>query len=85
MDTFTDKLGQRPARGDKAEAIRKNDCLEDDQVFETDCDSIFTKYRDNTIDNVTYYCFEMDELETIRLNEKIYFVRSDQNRRKLKK
>lgn len=63
-----------PAVGDKAEAIRRKYCLENDQVYEdVDNDYLFREKPCGTGDE--YICFDASELESIWHNKKLYFIK----------
>lgn len=61
------------AKTDKAEAIRKRYCLENNQVFES-LDDDFT-YREKEDSGDTYLIFDNSELDTIHYKNKLYFIK----------
>lgn len=64
----------QPARGDKAEAIRRKYCLEPKMVFDDPVDEdLFVQYDDKPGD--VYLCFEESELDIVEQNGKIYFIK----------
>lgn len=69
---------EEPAVGDKAEAIRRKYCLENNQVYESVVDDYtFFKSKSNVCYNNSdiYYCFEESELDKINHNGKTYYIK----------
>lgn len=76
--TIEDIEYKEPAKGDKAEAIRRKYCLENNRVYEDlDFDWMFAEKEDNAGD--TYLCFKASELDTINHNGKLYFIKRIKN------
>lgn len=69
---------EQPARGDKAEAIRKKYCLENNQVYE-DADNDYTFRELTNGKGDEYLCFAANELDTISHQGKLYFIKRIKN------
>lgn len=75
--TTDDTEYEEPARGDKAEAIRRKYCLENDQVYDANGNDIydniaFFKSKDSCGD--AYLCYEEDGLDIIVQNGKVFYI-----------
>jgi hypothetical protein len=69
---------EEPARCDKAEAIRKKYCLENNRVYEVlDNSDTFRELQDGNGDH--YSCFSSVELDTVSHNGKLYFIKRIKN------
>ena len=69
---------ESPATGDKAEAIRRKCCLENNQVYEEqDNDYTFRKEAGGTGDK--FLCFELSEIDAIYHEKKWYYIKRMKN------
>lgn len=68
---------ESPAGCDKAEAIRKKYCLENNQVYEMDNSDTFRELQGGNGDH--YSCFNSVELDTVSHNGKLYFIKRIKN------
>lgn len=69
---------ETPAQGDKAEAIRRKYCLENDQVYEDqDDDCTFRKEAGGKGDK--FLCFELSEIDAIYHDKKWYYIKRTKN------
>lgn len=63
---------EEPASGDKAEAIRRKYCLENNQVYDSNESFEFTEKAEYEGD--IYICFEESELDIIYHNGKVFYI-----------
>lgn len=68
---------EEPARGDKAEAIRRKYCLENDQVYDANGNDIydnfaFFKSKDSCGD--AYLCFDSHDIDIIKHRGILYYI-----------
>ena len=69
---------ETPAQGDKAEAIRRKYCLENDQVYEdTDNTCVFWELPSGAGDK--FMCFGSLELDAIYHDKKWYYIKRTKN------
>ena len=69
---------ETPAQGDKAEAIRRKYCLENNQVYEeSDNSYAFRELPCGAGD--MFLCFESSEIDEICHNNKWYYIRRMKN------
>jgi len=68
------EMPQCPAQTDKAKAIRRKYCLENNKVFEFPFDD-YTYFEKNGEAGEEYLCFEEDELDVVVENGKAFFIK----------
>ena len=69
---------ETPARCNKAEAIRKRYCLENNQVYEeSDNSYAFRELPCGTGD--MFLCFESSEIDIIYYDKKLYYIKRMKN------
>lgn len=65
---------EAPALGDKAEAIRRKYCLENDRVFESQDDD-YTFWEEKESLGEQYLCFKASELDSMHYKGNLYFIK----------
>lgn len=67
---------EQPSRTEKAEAIRRKFCLENNQVYEAfdDDNTFFKSPQSDQSNSVIYMCFEEKELVSITHNGKKFYI-----------
>ena len=72
---------ETPAQGDKAEAIRRKYCLENDQVYEdTDNTCVFWELPSGAGDKfLCFELFELSEIDAIYHEKKWYYIKRTKN------